>query len=92
MTSTNYYTLHRLFQGHTDQTFKFAYADHSKFMRVTYMVPVHRCHSTDAICVDFVDPRDGGNNSTEFKANEELFMQIENARAMWEMLSSAGWT
>jgi len=90
MTSTNYHTLHRLYLGHTDQTFKFAHAEHSHFMRVTYMVPATRCHSTDAIGVDFV--RGAVSVAMEFKANEEIFMQIECARGIWEMLRENGWT
>ncbi len=84
------YRLHRLYLGHTDQAFKFAHAEHTQFMRVTYQVPVARCHSTDAICVDFV--RGAVSVAMEFKANEEIFMQIECARGMWEMLRENGWT
>lgn len=85
------YRLHRLYLGHTNQAFKFAHAEHTQFMRVTYQVPEHRCHSTDSLCVDYLDPRDGLNNATEFKANEEIFMSIDCARAIWNMLHANGW-
>ena len=98
MINSQTYTRHRLFLGHTDQTFKFAYTtarhDHRSppSMSIIYMVPVGRCHSTDAISVDYVSPILGVNTSLEFKANEERLVPIESARAIWNMLSSAGWT
>ena len=98
MINSQTYTRHRLFLGHTDQTFKFAYTDarhdhrSPQSMTIIYMVPVGRCHSTDAISVDYVSPILGVNTSMEFKANEERLVPIESARAIWNMLSSAGWT